>query len=152
MCLISVVAQFVVPMKSLVRKCIGYTFTLFLHTIKSGWSQWAAMAACHCCSWWNWWSILCGLDSGPIDEKEKLRPEELNQQNIEALVAESNLVRHSLQCMFVETETLLRNMFLISHAWYYWNRWFYTQWSCKISFFNHCSVLWSGCIGEFGGW
>ncbi|CAK9274043.1 unnamed protein product [Sphagnum jensenii] len=28
---------------------------------------------------------------GPIDEKEKLRPEELNQQNIEALVAESNL-------------------------------------------------------------
>ena len=26
-------------------------------------------------------------------EKELLRPEELNQQNIEALVAESNLVR-----------------------------------------------------------
>jgi hypothetical protein len=64
---------------------------------------------------------------GPIDEKEKLRPEELNQQNIEALVAESNLVRHSLQCTFVETETLLRNMFFISHAGYYWNRWFYTQ-------------------------
>jgi hypothetical protein len=27
-----------------------------------------------------------------IDESERLRPEELNQQNIEALVAESNLV------------------------------------------------------------
>lgn len=27
-----------------------------------------------------------------IDDSEKLRPEELNQQNIEALVAESNLV------------------------------------------------------------
>lgn len=27
-----------------------------------------------------------------IDDSERLRPEELNQQNIEALVAESNLV------------------------------------------------------------
>jgi double-strand break repair protein MRE11 len=30
--------------------------------------------------------------SGKIEEEEKLRPEELNQQNIEALLAESNLV------------------------------------------------------------
>lgn len=29
---------------------------------------------------------------GKIDDSERLRPEELNQQNIEALVAESNLV------------------------------------------------------------
>lgn len=34
-----------------------------------------------------------GLSTGKSDEEEKLRPEELNQQNIEALVAESNLVR-----------------------------------------------------------
>lgn len=31
-------------------------------------------------------------DSGKIEEEEKLRPEELNQQNIEALLAETNLV------------------------------------------------------------
>lgn len=30
--------------------------------------------------------------TGTIDDSERLRPEELNQQNIEALVAESNLV------------------------------------------------------------
>lgn len=29
-----------------------------------------------------------------LDDSERLRPEELNQQNIEALVAESNLVFH----------------------------------------------------------
>lgn len=33
-----------------------------------------------------------------IDEAEKLRPEELNQQNIEALVAESNLVCSLKNC------------------------------------------------------
>lgn len=32
-----------------------------------------------------------GRSEGKIDDSEKLRPEELNQQNIEALVAESNL-------------------------------------------------------------
>lgn len=32
-------------------------------------------------------------DSGKIEEEEKLRPEELNQQNIEALLAETNMVR-----------------------------------------------------------
>lgn len=32
-----------------------------------------------------------GRNEGKIDDSEKLRPEELNQQNIEALVAESNL-------------------------------------------------------------
>lgn len=29
-----------------------------------------------------------------VNDSERLRPEELNQQNIEALVAESNLVMH----------------------------------------------------------
>jgi len=32
---------------------------------------------------------------GKIDDSERLRPEELNQQNIEALVAENNLVFYS---------------------------------------------------------
>lgn len=35
------------------------------------------------CSFWN---------VAKIDDSERLRPEELNQQNIEALVAENNLV------------------------------------------------------------
>lgn len=37
-------------------------------------------------------SIYLFLFVEKIDDHEKLRPEELNQQNIEALVAESNLV------------------------------------------------------------
>lgn len=35
---------------------------------------------------------MLSLSAEKIDDSEKLRPEELNQQNIEALVAESNLV------------------------------------------------------------
>ena len=34
-----------------------------------------------------------------IDDSEKLRPEELNQQTIEALVAESNLVLFELHIL-----------------------------------------------------
>ena len=36
---------------------------------------------------------LSDIKKDKEQEKELLRPEELNQQNIEALVAESNLVR-----------------------------------------------------------
>ena len=39
---------------------------------------------------------------GKIDDSERLRPEELNQQNIEALVAESNLVYFTtIHCTFL---------------------------------------------------
>jgi len=38
---------------------------------------------------------------GKIDDSERLRPEELNQQNIEALVAESNLVSNHLTNLFL---------------------------------------------------
>lgn len=37
-------------------------------------------------NWFLPWSVA------KIDDSERLRPEELNQQNIEALVAENNLV------------------------------------------------------------
>ena len=41
--------------------------------------------------WYNC-GIFFPLIAAKIDDSERLRPEELNQQNIEALVAESNLV------------------------------------------------------------
>lgn len=44
---------------------------------------------CHCSFFRN---VYDWMFSGKIEEEEKLRPEELNQQNIEALLAESNLV------------------------------------------------------------
>ena len=40
----------------------------------------------------NIYIILFLLFVAKIDDSERLRPEELNQQNIEALVAENNLV------------------------------------------------------------
>jgi hypothetical protein len=36
-----------------------------------------------------------------IGDSERLRPEELNQQNIEALVAENNLVTEPLKFLFL---------------------------------------------------
>jgi len=41
-------------------------------------------------------SLMFHLTVDKIDDSERLRPEELNQQNIEALVAESNLVLYFL--------------------------------------------------------
>lgn len=45
--------------------------------------------------------ILVLLDVAKIDDSERLRPEELNQQNIEALVAENNLVSEPSNFIFL---------------------------------------------------
>jgi len=44
---------------------------------------------------------------GKIDDSERLRPEELNQQNIEALVAESNLVSNHLTSLFLSVVNIV---------------------------------------------
>lgn len=41
---------------------------------------------------WKWYNFSPFWNVAKIDDSERLRPEELNQQNIEALVAENNLV------------------------------------------------------------
>lgn len=52
-------------------------------------------------------TLLKSAFPGKISDAERLRPEELNQQNIEALVAESNLVRHKFPFILILNEQVL---------------------------------------------
>ena len=57
--------------------------------------------------WFLSWTVA------KIDDSERLRPEELNQQNIEALVAENNLVLKSSCFIF----SLLFFAFICHFSW-----------------------------------